>query len=68
MSCSCVIGGARGASRGTYHELRAQDPVREARVVLDVRRRRQLTAGGDAVGHEAFVEDGYQLSAAMRLG
>lgn len=54
--------------RITYHELLAQDSLGETRIVLNVRGRRQLTTGRNAVGHETLIEDGWKLLAAMRLG
>lgn len=46
----CVMGFA-------YHQGASHDSVRETGEVLNVGGGGQLTSGGDAVGHEALIED-----------
>lgn len=52
---------ARGES-GAHHQFRALDDL-EARIVLDLVRRGQLAAGGDAERQEALVQHGLEVGA-----
>jgi hypothetical protein len=48
--------------RRAYHQLLAHDALGETGEVLDLGGGGQLSTGGDAVGHEALVENGYVQS------
>lgn len=54
---------SRPDKTATYHQRATHDAVGKAGKVLDLGGSGQLATGGNAVGHEALVEDGLQLGA-----
>jgi hypothetical protein len=51
----------RGSRRASYHQLLSHDTLGETGEVLNIGGGGQLAASGDAIGHEALIEDGCRI-------